>query len=287
MDSLKNKYNSVREEGIRNKVSAVRGDGFRNKVLNRGDKGSSAVPAYTPRPITELKDPSSFPPPPRRRTTDPHNLTTPPPPPTRTASSYSTTSQPPAPTPRAAPPSLPPRLPPRAPPITMEDRDDNNPDPYINQSAASRLGASGISVPDLGISSRAHQSQSETQGTSWAQKKSALKTIGDFNRDPSSVSLQDARTAAATANNFRERHGAEVARGAKTAGELNQKYGVAERVGGYAGDGGAAASASSLASVAGKKRPPPPPPPKKASLSGGGQAGNKPPPLPMSSKPRF
>ena len=34
MDSIKQKYQSVREEGIRNKAQSIRGDGFRNKAVS-------------------------------------------------------------------------------------------------------------------------------------------------------------------------------------------------------------------------------------------------------------
>lgn len=119
------------------------------------------------------------------------------------------------------------------------------------------------------------------------------------------MSLQDARGAASTANNFRERHGAQVAKGAKAAGDLNQKYGISDRLGAAAGSGaGAGAGAdgagsrsssgvgsamSSLGSLAAKKKAPPPPPPKKASLSSApaGSPGDGPPALPMGTKPRF
>lgn len=247
----------------------------------KGEKQPAHV-THSARPISELRDPSTFEPPPRRSATG--GRIDPPPPPYRSATSSSassTASKPP-------PPSLPPRLPPRS---------QNSPaqDSYINQSAASRLGSSGVNVPDLGISpsyrSSAHdqdQDQGQGQGTSWAQKKSALQTVSSFQRDPSSVSLSDARGAASTANNFRERHGDQVARGASAAGELNQRYGVSERLGG--GAGGAGGPATALGGLAGKKRPPPPPPPKKGSLAGSSardSAGDEPPPLPMSTKPQF
>ena len=300
MDSLKQKYQSVREEGVRNKAQSIRGDGFRNKAVRfpsplllyptiasltavphqssliKGDK-APAQTGYAPRPISELRDPSSYGPPPRR-TTDPRGQIEPPPPPYRSSTSSSTSS-------RAPPPSLPPRLPPR--------RDSPAQDPYINQGAASRLGASGISVPDLGISPSTSREQGESQGTSWEQKKSALRTANNFHRDPGSVSLADARSTASTANNFRERHGATVARGAQTASDLNQRYGISERASsaGRTGAGmaasGAGAAASALGGLAGKKKPPPPPPPKKGSLSTKNSAGDEPPPLPMSTKPRF
>jgi len=152
-----------------------------------------------------------------------------------------------------------------------------------------------------------------SQGTTWAQKQSALQTAANFHQDPSSVSWKDARAAASTANNFRERHGEQVAQGYQKASAVNQKYGVADKVGGYAAKGagmyanaqgqgqapssaveeargadGGATPVAATAAVVGKKAPPPPP--KKKILTVGQQdaiqVGDVPPPLPLASKPR-
>lgn len=128
------------------------------------------------------------------------------------------------------------------------------------------------------------QSQEAGQGTTWAQKQAALKTATAFRNDPSSVSLSDARAAASTANNFRERHGQQVSAGLNAANGLNQKYGVLNRMGGVgsSSSGTEEASAAAVPAVAAKKGPPPPPP-KKKELSGSSGAA---PPIPLSSKPR-
>ncbi|KAI9842677.1 MAG: hypothetical protein M1837_006962 [Sclerophora amabilis] len=199
---------------------------------------------------------------------------------------------------------------------------------YLNQGAASRLGRSGISVPGLDIGT--HPSQNGTasgrdvaspsggrkpqlnelqsrfsklsslssnpdpssEGTSLAQKKAALRSAGSFRNDPSSVSLSEARDAASTANNFRQRHGAEVAQGVKTANGLNQKYGLAERMSNASGlPGGSPTNLSPVSPspplVAGKKPPPPPLPPKKKNLNAAAtDAPCSPPPIPLGSKPK-
>lgn len=144
------------------------------------------------------------------------------------------------------------------------------------------------------------------QGTTWAQKQAALKTMSDFKKDPSSVSFADAKSAASTANNFRERHGEQVASGVSKANSLDQKYGVSGKVGGYLGSAGGGSSGaeagratspaqshlstiSNAAGLLGKKKPPPPPPPKKKPVLGGNpvDAGDEdaPPPVPMSTRP--
>ncbi|KAK2605060.1 hypothetical protein N8I77_007936 [Diaporthe amygdali] len=143
------------------------------------------------------------------------------------------------------------------------------------------------------------------QGTTWAQKQAALKTMTDFKKNPSSVSLSDAKSAASTANNFRQRHGEQVASGVKTANSLDQKYGVSGKVGGYLGNAGGSSGTEpgrtpspaqshlstirNAAGLLGKKKPPPPPPPKKKPELGGNPVDaadeDAPPPVPMSTRP--
>jgi hypothetical protein len=131
------------------------------------------------------------------------------------------------------------------------------------------------------------------QGTTWAQKQAALNTVSAFNRDPSSVSLSDAKSAASTANNFRQRHGDQVAAGMQTA----QKYGVMDKAASFAGgqgqgqSQGAQGAAGALAGFASKKKPPPPPPKKKPGLGNQANSGveeeDAPPPIPHSTRPNF
>jgi len=132
-------------------------------------------------------------------------------------------------------------------------------------------------------------------GTTWTAKQSALTTAANFHKDPASVSWKDAREAASTANNFRERHGEQVAQGYQKASAVNQKYGVAQKVGGFAASAGAYTTGTQGQEVPASVKKVPPPPPKKKILSGvadgqqgsaGASAGDVPPPIPLSSKPR-
>jgi len=200
---------------------------------------------------------------------------------------------------------------------------------YLNQGSLKRLGSAGVSVPGLNIgdssnpwheersssadspanpqlselqsrfskmSTSSPKSESPSQGTSFAQKQAALNTASSFRNDPSSVSLSDAKGAASTANNFRQRHGDQVASGWKSANGLNQKYGFANKVNSYTSgnassqvDGAPPAPVSPVvsgSSAAGAKKKPPPPPPKKRDLVGSGDGTLEPPPLPLASKPR-
>ncbi|KAG6289546.1 hypothetical protein E4U46_002490 [Claviceps purpurea] len=259
-----------------------------------------------------------------------------------------------SPAPKAAgPPRLPPRLPPRratSSPPAEEDKSHG----LLNGASIQRLGATGISVPALGIgragsatpsssgrpppppsqpsheaspsagaatgsgkwgsqinelqgrfanmktSSPAPPAQAPAQhpppqGTTWAQKQAALKTASSFHKDPSSVSFSDAKAAATTANNFRQRHGEQVASGVKTANNLNQKYGLMDKIGGaYTGAQSALGQAPNLNGTTtaglGMKKPPPPPPPKKKPglvVARGGGEGEGPPPVPMGTRPAF
>ena len=114
--------------------------------------------------------------------------------------------------------------------------------PWASQSATSRTTSPPTPQdPSLnGLQSRfsklstSSASPSE-QGTSMQQKQDALRTASAFHKDPSSVSLSDARATASTANNFRERHGEQVAAGGRWAGAMNKKYDVAGKVNAHAG----------------------------------------------------
>lgn len=152
--------------------------------------------------------------------------------------------------------------------------------------------------------------EAPSAGTTFAEKQAALRTATSFRNDPSSVSLSDAKTAAGTANNFRERHGEQVKSGWQSANKLNSKYGIADKIGaaGAGAGAGAAGGARNIqppppmpsqaqavgnlgaAGIAGKKKPPPPPPKKRAGLAGSPVAGSPqeglPPPIPLSSKPK-
>lgn len=263
---------------------------------------------------------SHLPPPPGRRDGADGRLAILPPP-------GVTRSKPPG--PPGLPPRLPPRT--NSSPLTPPPQYNSEPDAHkgiLNQGALSRLGAAGVSVPGLGIegkrqplppptppsrspaqsngpqlselqsrfsklsTSTSSPTESPAAGTTWAQKQAALKTASSFRDDPSSVSLSDARAAANTANNFRERHGEQVKAGYQSANRLNTKYGIADKVQSYAGDAQDAGNPqielrdnTAPLSVLGKKKPPPPPPAKKPSL-GGMAKGGAPPPIPLSTKPQ-
>lgn len=215
-------------------------------------------------------------------------------------------------------PSLPPRLPPRG--AATQQQNSPQSTGELNQGSVNRLGDAGVSVPGFGIGRNnsppaatnnsaasshvnelqnrfanlktsqppAEQQTTSSQGTTWAQKQAALKTASQFQKDPSSVSMSDAKSAASTANNFRQRHGDQVATGMQQANSLNNKYGLSDKVGGAAsrlqGQQPSQAEAQQHG-VVGKKKPPPPPPAKKPQLLP--TAGEEPPPVPMSTRPTF
>ena len=144
------------------------------------------------------------------------------------------------------------------------------------------------------ISAQPSSAGPPSQGTSFAQKQAAFKTASSFQKDPSSVSLADARATASTVNNFRERHGDQVATGWKSANALNQKYDLSSKVGGYASysdpskqneptpSAGTPGTPDAVVHMMKKRAPPPPP---KKVFTGGDSAGS-PPPIPLSSKPK-
>ncbi|EKD11812.1 GMP synthase [Drepanopeziza brunnea f. sp. 'multigermtubi' MB_m1] len=147
-------------------------------------------------------------------------------------------------------------------------------------------------------SSSSPKAEVPSEGTTFAQKQAALKTASSFRNDPSSVSLSDARMAASTANNFRERHGEQVKSGWQSANKLNAKYGISDKAAAFGAsssqvsqppssqidmrDNTGPPSALEGGSV-GKKKPPPPPAKKKELM---GRKEPLPPPIPMSTKPK-
>jgi hypothetical protein len=126
-------------------------------------------------------------------------------------------------------------------------------------------------------------SEPPATGTSWADKQAALRTASSLRDDPSKVSGADMKNAATTANNFQQRHGAQVASGFKAVNGLNQKYSLAGRVNNFASSS-TAPSPQSPGQAGGGKKLAPPPPPKKRELAG---SSGEPPPIPLSSKPKF
>ena len=143
------------------------------------------------------------------------------------------------------------------------------------------------------MSSSIAPAESSSQGTSFADKQAALRTASSFRNNPSSVSLSDARTAASTANNFRERHGDQVASGWQQANGLNKKYGLADRVSALGTNTTSTqglplpsppASPTVTGEFAIQNKKPPPPPPKR--ITGLNAAELTAPPVPLSSKPR-
>lgn len=205
-----------------------------------------------------------------------------PPPPVHRAMAEPSSSPTAAPTPAKAKPCVPPRLPSRKesndvvspvtsippPPAYEATTEPAAPtEGGLNQSAVTRLGKAGISVPGLGIGEsnpwKTERSSSNTsaptpapesqvselqsrfarlnsvspkseavpaEGTTFAQKQAALKTAQDFHKDPSSVTLADAQSAASTANNFRQRHQEQISAGAQKANVWNKKFNVTGRV---------------------------------------------------------
>lgn len=211
------------------------------------------------------------------------------------------------------------------PPYSITTQSPAPTDVHINQGAVNRLGEAGISVPGLGIgndsaspnaasqsnvSSPSHNHGSQvneirsrianlstkpsspgpTQGTSLAQKQTAVQTAQSFHKDPSSVSMADAKATAATMNNFRERHGEQVEAGWQNANSFSKKYGIADKVNSYVSPNSSSAEARSpqspnatnLPSAIHKRAPPPPPGKPNATT----QSSASPPPVPLSSKPK-
>ncbi|RMZ86669.1 hypothetical protein DV736_g6106, partial [Chaetothyriales sp. CBS 134916] len=145
----------------------------------------------------------------------------------------------------------------------------------------------------------------------WQQSQNTLRTASNFHKDPSSVSVADAKqaaqttsSAARTASVFRDKHADTIAAAGRRANAFDQKYRVKSRFESFLDkhaplDEATPAqdqhhsqppppiqpspSPDMTASIS--RKPPPPPPPKKPTgLSGSGVAA---PPVPISTKPTF
>ncbi|MCJ1249120.1 hypothetical protein MMC30_006343 [Trapelia coarctata] len=135
---------------------------------------------------------------------------------------------------------------------------------------------------------------SPSQGTTFAEKQAAFKTANAFRNNPSSITLADGKNAVSTANNFRERHGDQVAAGWQSASGLNKKYGIANKISGLAPDTAGASCPSapspladpgaSSCSPSNVKKPPPPPPKRIGGLT---SKASQAPPVPQGTKPKF
>jgi len=286
----------------------------REEEQREAEEAGRAKPSVPYRADTTGLTTSHLPPPPGRKDgADGRNIIVPPP--------ISTTSK----KPPGLPPRLPPRQnsTPVSPPPRYTSTEPESDRGIMNQGALNRLGAAGVVVPGFGIEGRkapmpppssnsptrsdgqkhsspqlnelqsrfsrltpsSPKSDSPSEGTTFAQKQAALRTASSFRNDPSSVSFSDAKMAAGTANNFKERHGDQVKSGWQSANKINTKYGISEKVATYGDSASQQATDTSSPAVAVlvKKKPPPPPPMKKPSLSGG---GSLPPPIPLSTKPK-
>ena len=212
-------------------------------------------------------------------------------------------------------PTLPPRLPPRqaatipsSPPPSYGIATQSDPpkEQYLNQGALNRLTKAGVSVPGLGIGTTGpttSSSQSSSSGikdlqprfsqptsaspstpnrTTLAQKQEALKTAPSLYRDSSSVTVDNARSAATTISGFRERHGEEVSKGWQGANSLNQKIGISDKIGGITTPEQKSVSSPLARPAIPGKKPVPPPPPKRTDV----QSKAGPPPVPLGTKPK-
>ncbi|KAF2622512.1 hypothetical protein BU25DRAFT_462833 [Macroventuria anomochaeta] len=187
---------------------------------------------------------------------------------------------------RNASPPVPPRQRTLAPPPQAHQASNSSTaapiSPPATASNAPQLNELHNRLAKMNISSTAETAPSA--GTSWADKQAALRTASNIRNDSSKVSSSDLKSAASTANNFKQRHGEQTASGWRAASGLNQKYGIAGKVNSFAvGSNTLASSQAPVTGGIGKK--PPPPPAKKPALTS--TNSGEPPPIPLSSKPKF
>ncbi|KAI1609383.1 hypothetical protein EDD36DRAFT_477857 [Exophiala viscosa] len=169
-------------------------------------------------------------------------------------------------------------------------------------STSSPYGAPAQSPPPVSTPGTAQQQQ--PQANTWAEKQATFRTAQNLHRDPSSVSVADAQSAAKSVNAFRSRHQDSINKAGTKATELNKKYNVAGRLNSFLEKHSSPTSETppsvnavvttpppqpqqpqnpEIAASLSRKPPPPPPPKKPATLSGPAS----PPPVPLGTKPSF
>ena len=222
------------------------------------------------------------------------------------------------------PPRLPPRQDaavPSSPPPSYSTaiRTDSAQNPHLNQDALNRLTNAGVSVPGVGIgttvaskstltehslsdqvsssgtselqsrfpklsSQPTSSSPSTSSNSTSTQRQNILKTASSLHRDPSSVTLNDAKSTAVAANNLQQGHGEQLAGGWQGIRSLDRKYGASNKIGGATAAQERSAPSAPASPASPRKKAAPPPPPRRAGLSEHGK--NDPPPVPLETKPK-
>ncbi|KIV82284.1 hypothetical protein PV11_04405 [Exophiala sideris] len=179
----------------------------------------------------------------------------------------------------------------------------------------SNMGANGVSQNSTSSShggpaqspppvSTPNTGQQQPQANTWAEKQATFRTAQNLHKDPSSVSVADAQSAAKSVNSFRNRHQDSINAAGAKATELNKKYNVAGRLNSFLEKHSSPTSETppsvnavvtnpppqpqqpQIPEIAASlsRKPPPPPPPKKPSTLAG---ATSPPPVPLGTKPSF
>lgn len=158
-------------------------------------------------------------------------------------------------------------------------------------------------------------SQPQSQGTTWADKQAVVRTAQNTYRDPSTVTMADARSTASTVNSFRERHQDTINNAGQKASQWNKKYNVTGRLNSFLEKHTSPTSETpppvhapvaspqlqpqappqSPGAAASLSRRPPPPPPKKPAImhvaasspAPAAAAAPSPPPVPLGTKPSY
>ena len=178
-----------------------------------------------------------------------------------------------------------------------------------------------------GAQAQASPSPSPAPPPTLQQTQSAFTTAQKFNQDPSSISVNDAKNAANTANNgllsasaFKDKHAGSIAVAEQRGKSFNNKYQIQNRFerfldkhapledqqeqaqaqGAYQTPGqpqqqlaptppsnGIQSPSPELAASISRKPPPPPPPKKPSGLHGNSMSSPPPPPVPLGTKPSY
>ncbi|RMJ28945.1 hypothetical protein PHISP_00156 [Aspergillus sp. HF37] len=256
------------------------------RVEMEEEQPSRPTPSVPYRADTTGLSTSHLPPPPTRRTDSPAGSGT-------TQTSRPKPSAPPRAPPRQSPPSTPPSLPPA---YAAQPPSGHASEGHVNEQATSNLSRAGVSVPALGIDSKAGSARKAppppppTRGPSRQQS---------FPNAPSRTATAPS-TSSAGGGGFRERHGNHLEAGKQKVSGINEKYGISRRINNFVEDQKSPADqgppppqhpnrtmSHGEPEAPNRRKAPPPPPPKRQEMRASPvNAGPPPPPVPLGSKPR-
>lgn len=256
------------------------------QVENDEEQPPRPTPPVPYRADTTGLSTSHLPPPPTRRTDSPAGSGT-------TQTSRPKPSAPPRAPPRQSAPSPPPAY-------TPQPRSSRASEGHVNEQATSNLSRAGVSVPALGIDSKAGSARKAPPPPPPSRGPSRQPSFPNPPSRTATTPTPSTSSAGAGAGGLRERHGHHIDAGKQKVSGINEKYGISRRINNFIDDQKSPADqgppppqhpnrtmSHGEPEAPGRRKAPPPPPPKRQEMRATPvNSGAPPPPVPLGSKPR-